>query len=272
MMAFTPRALTPAELNQLARHTAALTGTGGYADWVATIEKAWSPSKLGTARDAAFAARPRVNRCVYCQDGEGREIDHLRPKTLHPVLAFNWDNLIPACATCGDSGHKGVRDAILDPSQPAGWREITRPHPPRSSPLPPVQPPPAGPTAWWNPRRADPLRAMKLDIVDGSFQFFVTATPGSADHARMEWTLAVLELNTRSVLVRQRRAAYGGYVRWLADVVGAHRAGDSAKEALLRADLADQNQPVVWAEMKRQRADLPDIDALLTAAPQVLAW
>lgn len=272
MMAFAPRALRPDELDRLAAHTAEVLATGGYPEQVAAIEDLWRADKLGSAKTAAFEARPRVDRCVYCQDNVGREIDHLRPKTLHPQLAFWWSNLIPACGVCGDRAHKGARDAILDDSAPDGWREITRPPKRRSAGDPPVQPPPPGPTAWWNPRLADPLRAMKLDIVDESFQFIVTATAGSAEHARASWTLAALKLNTRSALVRQRRAAYGGYLRWLGAVVDAHGRGDQAGLANLRADLADQNQPVVWAEMKRQRADLSEVDQLVNQYPAVLTW
>lgn len=269
MMAFTPNELSAAEAERLAQLTASVIERGGYTDWVTAAKDGWAPDKLGTAREKALAARPRGDRCVYCQDSEGRELDHLRPKSLHPELAWCWSNLVPACPTCGGPTYKSARDAVLDPSQPTGWREITARRAPTGTPR---TPPPAGETAWWNPRRADPLRAMKLDIVDDSFLFLVTAQPGTADYARIDWTLHVLHLNRRNILVRQRRVAYDAYRRWLDEVEAAHRAGDAGEEARLRADLADQNQPVVWAEMKRQRADLPDVDALLTAAPQVLAW
>lgn len=269
MMAFTPNALSAAEAERLAQLTASVIERGGYADWVTAAKDGWAPAKLGTARTKALAARPRGDRCVYCQDNEGRELDHLRPRSLHPELAWCWSNLVPACGTCGGPTYKSARDAILDPSVPEGWRPLPAPRAAEGSPR---TPPPHGATAWWNPRKADPLRAMKLDIVDGSFTFLVTATPGTPDHARISWTLKTLQLNHRSTLVRQRRVAYDAYRRWLDEVEAAHRAGDAGEEARLRADLADQNQPVVWAEMKRQRADLPDVDALLTAAPQVLAW
>lgn len=146
MMAFRPRDLTLAEQSRLDGLTQALLGSGEYADQVKAIERSWSAEKLGTARTAAFDARPRGNRCVYCQDNEGRELDHLRPRSLHPGLAWCWSNLIPACSTCGGADHKGARDAILDPSASAGWREVTRRRAPGTTE--PVQPPPQGSTAW----------------------------------------------------------------------------------------------------------------------------
>lgn len=271
MMRFTPRALSTEEVDRLTGLTQTIVDSGAYPDQVAAIESMWSAAKLGSARDAAMAARPRQDRCVYCQDNEGREIDHLRPKTLHPLLAWCWTNHIPACSTCGGADHKGARDAIIDTSQASGWQEISRPRR-RKGDTTPVSPPLAGSTAWWNPRLADPLRAMKLDIVDGSFQFLVTAADGTDDHARIRWTLQVLLLNRRLTLVRQRRSAYNSYLEWLRSVAEANAAGDATGMARLRADLACRNQPVVWAEMKRQRLDLPEVDALLNEVPAVLSW
>lgn len=269
MMAYAPEPLSGPEVDRLAGLTSGVISAGAYAEWLKAIEAGWSADKLGTARDKAFAARPRGDRCVYCQDNEGRELDHLRPKSLHPELGWCWSNLVPACGTCGGPAYKGARDAVLDPTHPQGWRDISRPHTPAGAAR---RAPPAGQTAWWNPRRADPMRAMKLDIVDDSFLFLITAAPGSADHARISWTVEKLRLNRRATLVRQRRAAHQAYARWLVDVIDAQMAADRARLDRLRVDLADHNQPVVWAEMKRQRADLPAIDAQLRAAPQVVGW
>ncbi len=271
MMAYTPRALTSTEVERLASLTQAIADSGDYPDQVAAIKNAWSASKLGTAREAAMAARPRQDRCVYCQDNQGREVDHLRPKTLHPLLGWCWTNHIPACSTCGGADHKGARDAILDDSQDSGWQEVSRPRRRRGDTTP-VSPPTAGPTAWWNPRLADPLRAMRLDIVDDSFQFLVTAVPGTADYARITWTLRVLRLNRRQTLVRQRRSAYHSYLEWLDAVADAKAVRDNSRINRLRADLTFRNQPVVWVEMKRQRGALPAVDALLNRVPEVISW
>lgn len=269
-MRFAPRPLSAAEMEVLARCTDQLLATGVYADWVAAVARSWSPRRVGTARQAAFDARPRGDRCVYCQDNEGRELDHLRPKTLHPLLAYCWSNLIPACSTCGGAAFKGALDAVLDPAQPKGWREISRQR--GAGAAGPLAAPPNGVTAWWNPRLADPLRAMRLDIVGGSFLFDVTAAPGTADFARMSWTLEVLGLNRRSSLVRQRSSAFLSYMGWLRDVVACQQAGDSAAVARLRADLPNRSQPVVWAEMKRQRGAIPEVDVLIGQVPAVIGW
>lgn len=269
MMVFEPRPLTMEEQSRLYKLTDGL--VGDYAGQVAAIDAAWSSQKLGTARDAAFEARPRGDRCVYCQDNEGRELDHLRPKTLYPWLVYCWTNLIPACSTCGGADYKGAKDAVLDPMAPSGWREITRPRGRKGQPAP-VSPPPDGPTAWWNPRLADPLRAMKLDILEDTFQFEVTAAPGTDDHARITWTLATLKLNLRQSLVRQRRAAWQTWLGWLEDVVDAKTRGDAATLARLRDSLSSHNQPVVWAEMKRQRDELDSVRPLILGAPEVLSW
>jgi uncharacterized protein (TIGR02646 family) len=39
-------------------------------------------------------------RCMYCEDSHGMEIDHFRPKATFPQLLFCWENLLLACAEC----------------------------------------------------------------------------------------------------------------------------------------------------------------------------
>jgi hypothetical protein len=264
MLPFRPAPLTPDEVLRLAALTDPLVSQE-YAAQVQYAEGAWRADKLGSARDKAMAARPRGDRCVYCEDNAGSDLDHLRPKTLHPWLTFCWDNLIPACSTCGNAAHKGARDAILEATA-AGHREVTR----KRGEAP--APPPDGPTAWWNPRLADPMRALELDLVDQTFRFLITAPAGTADYARARWTLDTLKLNTRSNLVRQRRVAFGSYAYFLQDAVHAVASADAAKLDALRADLPDMNHPTVWAEMKRQRARLPELEARFAACPQALSW
>lgn len=44
-------------------------------------------------------------KCAYCERplGDSGDIDHFRPKSLYPWLAFEWVNLLYACKTCNQS-------------------------------------------------------------------------------------------------------------------------------------------------------------------------
>ena len=44
-----------------------------------------------------------LNRCMYCEDGEGTDIDHFCPKTLEPLRAFEWENHLLACSHCNSN-------------------------------------------------------------------------------------------------------------------------------------------------------------------------
>ena len=41
------------------------------------------------------------NKCAFCETNVERwDVEHFRPKSLYPWLAFSWDNLLLACPTC----------------------------------------------------------------------------------------------------------------------------------------------------------------------------
>lgn len=66
---------------------------------------------------------PGRDRCMYCEDNEGTDIDHFRPKVKFPRRAFSWSNYLWACSSC-NSNHKRdqfPRDAkrkplLIDPT------------------------------------------------------------------------------------------------------------------------------------------------------------
>jgi uncharacterized protein (TIGR02646 family) len=61
-------------------------------------------------------------RCMYCEDNEGTDIEHFWPKSTYPEKAFSWSNYLLACSHC-NSNHKrtqfplvGGEPALLDPT------------------------------------------------------------------------------------------------------------------------------------------------------------
>ncbi len=55
-------------------------------------------------------------RCMYCEDSRGTDIEHFWPKRRYPGRAFRWLNLLWACAGCNRAkGARFPRDAAGDP-------------------------------------------------------------------------------------------------------------------------------------------------------------
>lgn len=64
-----------------------------------------------------------AEHCAYCDHYQlgvaAREtIDHFRPKSVHPELAYTWENLFPACDVCQGSKLEQFDEALLKPDEP----------------------------------------------------------------------------------------------------------------------------------------------------------
>ena len=265
MLPFQPPPPTTDVLERLRRKCTKLAGLG-YEAQVEAARDGWSPSDLGHHREVMRAHRPRKDRCVYCEDNEGDEVDHVRPRTLHPLLTWDPENLICACGTCGGGGWKGAREAIIDPEVPTRWREVSRlTNGPRT-------PPACGKTAWWNPRLTDPLVGIWLDIEDKTFLFEPYHRATATQRARAAWTIDVLGLNRRTTLLQARKEAYRSARSYLREW-GETRPKNPDSHWLVAAKVDRPTaHPTVWAEMKRQQAEIPELRMLFEALPEALTW
>lgn len=267
MLPFRPLDPTDEERESLASNQAVIDALPTYAHRVRAASKRWNASSLGTARDKLHRARPGRDRCVYCEDSEGRHVEHTRPRSLFPEETWLWENLVPACGSC--DGSKSDRYAIFTASDEL--QEVTR----KRRRNAPVEPPPPGPSAWIDPRGAvDPMTLIELDIVGESFYLLPRDGLSPVDATRVDWTVEqCLELNKREALVQARRTAFYNYRARLEQYVRKKRAGASL-DALsrLRDDLLGESHPTVWHELKRQRDALGDVARLFDAAPEALAW
>ena len=66
-------------------------------DWKAARQTKTLKSVLVTLQKTMG---PR-ERCMYCVDSHGCDIEHFRPKVLYPKHAFRWTNLLLCCTECG---------------------------------------------------------------------------------------------------------------------------------------------------------------------------
>jgi uncharacterized protein (TIGR02646 family) len=44
-----------------------------------------------------------LERCMYCEDSHGTDIEHFWPKSKYPARAFDWLNYLLACSTCNSN-------------------------------------------------------------------------------------------------------------------------------------------------------------------------
>ncbi|WP_434299710.1 retron system putative HNH endonuclease [Corallococcus exiguus] len=44
-----------------------------------------------------------IERCMYCEDSSGTDIEHFWPKSTYPTRAFTWTNYLWACSHCNSN-------------------------------------------------------------------------------------------------------------------------------------------------------------------------
>ncbi|RAJ30351.1 uncharacterized protein (TIGR02646 family) [Kitasatospora sp. SolWspMP-SS2h] len=114
---------------------------------------------------------PGLERCMYCGDNLGTDIDHFEPIAHAPLRTFDWQNHLLACAHC-NSNRK--RDRF--PRDPA-----------------------TGDGLLIDPCREDPADHLRLYLDSGAYDPLT---------ARGEATIEVFGLNERPELVRGRRMMF----------------------------------------------------------------
>lgn len=77
------------------------------AERVASARALWRTNSAvkGLLREALASMAPGVQRCMYCGDSLGADIDHFDPLSRSPLRTFDWFNHVLACSVC-NSHHK----------------------------------------------------------------------------------------------------------------------------------------------------------------------
>ncbi|MFD5633596.1 HNH endonuclease [Streptomyces sp. NPDC127077] len=103
--------------------------------WTERVEQAGGDYAAASAQWAIAAAPKKhvkrllgqmaygAERCMYCEDNLGTDIDHVQPLAVAPLRAFDWLNHLLACSYC-NSHTKGRqypcdadgRSLLIDPS------------------------------------------------------------------------------------------------------------------------------------------------------------
>ena len=69
-------------------------------------------------------------RCMYCEDSRGTDIDHFWPKSVYPQRTFDWPNMLLSCSGCQRAkGNKFPLDKagepeLIDPTADDPWGHL----------------------------------------------------------------------------------------------------------------------------------------------------
>ncbi|MDM8562067.1 hypothetical protein QUF54_01800 [Candidatus Marithioploca araucensis] len=135
-----------------------------------------------------------------------------------------------------------------------------------------VLPPLPGSPVLIDPRCENPLDYMALDLL-GTFWFVPIADEGTQNYQRAEYTIDILRLNYRDVLVEARHNAFDSYKARLYEYQNRKTNGADRNELnRLIKSLKKMHHPTVWAEMKRQYTSHDELKRLFQNIPEALSW
>lgn len=98
----------------------------GSLDIEATWRSARQTRSVKTALGVLQTMAGNRQRCMYCGDSHGTDIEHFWPKRHHPDRMFRWLNLLLCCTECGrfkgdDFPLAGGTPLLVDPTAENPW-------------------------------------------------------------------------------------------------------------------------------------------------------
>ncbi len=95
-------------------------------DVEATWKSARQTKPLKTALGVLQTMAGNRQRCMYCGDSHGTDIEHFWPKQRYPKRMFIWPNLLLCCTECGrfkgeDFPMKDGSPLLVDPTADDPW-------------------------------------------------------------------------------------------------------------------------------------------------------
>ena len=206
-------------------------------------------------------------RCSYCEDSFADEIEHVFPKKIYPEKTFVWKNYLYACGPC--NGPKSDNFCLIN----KGVLQNITPSKGKKNPVGYIyKKPPALQAALINPREEDPTKYIELDIT-GTFRFIPALELSAVNQLRAKFTIEVLRLNKREMLIKARKKAYENYRARLIEYSKQKEEGTNQIELnkLIEA-IKDENHQTVWFEMKRFQSLIPELKDIFLKIPEALNW
>ena len=225
-----------------------------------------------------------IKTCNYCEHDRAFDIEHIYPKSLYPSLAFVWENYLLACKGC-NSEFKSDNFAIFKPKGLITKHILVRNIEPENDDA-----------LLINPRKEDPTKFLRLNLVGQTALFDPIHEVNSREYLRADYTAECLELNKNETLIAARRNCSQSYIMRLQDFLKARESitfddldnainGDlmsdrtqpfeSEKQRILeniKNSFKELSHPTVWFELKRQRVNLPRTNQLFNQLPEALNW
>ncbi len=144
--------------------------------------------------------------CNYCEQNEAGDIEHIYPKSFFPEHAFVWDNYLLACKTC-NSGFKLDKCYVINATDNSVTKTERGNKPPHNE------------IAFINPRTENPNDFMVLNPYTHRFEIIISTEEDKKSFNKANYTLRILELNERDVLVAARKSAANHYYDCLERIV-----------------------------------------------------
>ncbi|MEU6539827.1 HNH endonuclease [Streptomyces sp. NPDC047000] len=152
-------------------------------------------------RGALAEMAPGLERCMYCGDNQGTDIDHFEPVHVNPLRTFDWSNHLLACSLCNSHLKRDLFPLADD-----------------------------GTPLLIDPSSEDPTAHLHLSLAVGKY---IKLTD------RGDATIKVFRLN-REILARGRRNAYRITPLLLEDWRAAVEKGDEEDAAACAATIWEQ--------------------------------
>lgn len=94
-------------------------------DW----KSARQTQNMGKVLATLHTMTGKRQRCMYCLDSHGSDIEHFWPKTVYPEHMYQWANLLLCCTHCGRlKGNQfpltGDNPMLVDPTAENPWDSL----------------------------------------------------------------------------------------------------------------------------------------------------
>jgi uncharacterized protein (TIGR02646 family) len=101
----------------------------GTLDTTADWKGARQTQSMGKVVSTLHTMVGERQRCMYCLDSHGSDIEHFRPKAVYPKYMYRWNNMLLCCTHCGRIKSNqfpmaGRRVLLVDPTKEDPWDSL----------------------------------------------------------------------------------------------------------------------------------------------------
>lgn len=195
---------------------------------------------------------PGKDVCHYCEMDRHRDIDHIRPKSIYPELAFRWENFVLSCTICNQN-LKRDKFSILD----FDGNVVDLTHFSRAE-----TEPPHGVGCILNPRCDDGSEYFHYDPDTG---FVIALGKSKENFNRASYTIDLLNLN-QAIMCRSRICSWSYYCQHIEKLAEACSVNSIHSFDRLVRDISSMRHPFVLTSLLKH----PDAPRTVKVGIQVV--